>query len=141
MRAKRLLSLVMALSMLFSLFAPSIVWAAEEGGHDVSLVESGGKNPAKVKTYKVSIRVSPSKAKAKVYVYDRRDDGYYADAQASRSSFSIMPPVGLLGNGSSRAFVLGVIAALRASAVSLNLLSAVVITLTGTPPAKMTPGL
>ena len=52
-----------------------------------------------------------------------------------------MPPVGLLGNGSSKALVLGVIAALRASAVSLNLLSAVVITFTGTPPANMTPGL
>lgn len=83
MRAKRLLSLALALFMLFSLSAPSLAWAAEEGGHDVPLVESGGKNPAKVKTYKVSIRVSPSKAKAKVYVYDRRDDGNYADAQGT----------------------------------------------------------
>ena len=94
MRAKRLLSLVMALSMLFSLFAPSIVWAAEEGGHDVPLVESGGKNPAKVKTYKVSIRVSPSKAKAKVYVYDRRDDGNYADAQGTKYKSGLKLPAG-----------------------------------------------
>jgi uncharacterized repeat protein (TIGR02543 family) len=94
MRTKRLLSLVMALSMLFSLFAPSIVWAAEEGGHDVPLVESGGKNPAKVKTYKVSIRVSPSKAKAKVYVYDRRDDGNYADAQGTKYKSGLKLPAG-----------------------------------------------
>ena len=60
MRAKRLLPLVMALSMLFSLFAPSIAWAAEEAGHGAALVESGGKTTERIRTYKVTIRVSPS---------------------------------------------------------------------------------
>ena len=94
MRTKRLLSLVMALSMLFSLFAPSIVWAAEEAGHGATLVESSGKSTERVRTHKVTIRVSPSKAKAKVYIYDHRDDGNYADAQGTKYKSGLKLPAG-----------------------------------------------
>ena len=54
-------------------------------------------------------------------------------ARASRSSRPMMPPVGLLGKGSTRALVRGVMAARSSSAVSRNSFSALVSTSTGTP--------
>ena len=72
MRTKRLLSLVMALCMLFTLTAPTFAWAVEDGGSDgTEAVET-----ANVKTYRVTIRVSPSRAKAKVKVYAQREEEY-----------------------------------------------------------------
>ncbi len=94
MRAKRLLSLALALFMLFSLSAPSFAWAAEEAGHGATLVESSGQSTERVRTHKVTIRVSPSKAKAKVYIYDRRDDGNYADAQGTKYKSGLKLPAG-----------------------------------------------
>ena len=94
MRAKRLLSLALAWFMLFSLSVPSLAWAAEEVGHGAALVEFGGKTAERVRTYKVTIRVSPSRAKAKVYIYDRRDDGNYADAQGTKYKSGLKLPAG-----------------------------------------------
>ena len=49
-------------------------------------------------------------------------------AMASRSSLPIMPPVGLLGKGSTRTFVLGVMAERNSSGVRRNSFSALVST-------------
>ena len=59
----------------------------------------------------------------------------------SRSSFSIMAPVGLFGYVSSTSFVFGVIAASNSSGVSLNSFSAFKSIVTGTAPARMAHGL
>ena len=56
-------------------------------------------------------------------------------AISSRSSLSIIAPVGLFGNGSTRSFVFGVIAARRSDALSLKLSSFFVLIITGTPSA------
>ena len=80
--------------MLLSLSAPSPARAAEEAGHDAALVESGGKTTERVRTHKVTIRVSPSRAKAEVYIYDRRDDGSYADAQGTKYKSGLKLPAG-----------------------------------------------
>ena len=61
-------------------------------------------------------------------------------AMASRSSRSMMPPVGLQGKGSTRALVRGVMADRSWSGVSRNSSSALVSTKTGTPPAMLVSG-
>ena len=80
MFTKRFLSLLMALLMLFTITAPTLTWAADEGDPEIQTIDDDPPT-VEIKTYKLTFTVTPKKAKTTIQVYTWREDGNYADAE------------------------------------------------------------